>query len=153
VKTISTSNNYLEVLVNNEKVTLEQLNKLCDTKHDIFSRTRIPKRRLHVETLDVEVGDEGETKYVLDFGRNPTIHCKILHHFIKGKISLSPMETILAIPNELESLEIMVKLARKKHDEGTKTTNLTKVEGMHVVCKIGINQNHGNKTLCTSLLK
>jgi len=30
----STSNNYLEVLVNDEKATLEQLNKLCDTKHD-----------------------------------------------------------------------------------------------------------------------
>jgi hypothetical protein len=29
----------------------------------------------------------------------------ILTHFIKGKISLSPMETILTIPWKLESLE------------------------------------------------
>ncbi len=106
-----------------------------------------------METLDVEVADEGETKRVLDFGSNLTVHSKILRHFIKGKISLFPMETILTIPDELESLENLVKLARRKHDEGTKTVNLTKVEGMHVVCKISINQNHCNKTLCTSLLK
>ncbi len=126
---------------------------LCGTKHDIFSRTRIAKRRLHVETLDVEVANEGKTKCVLDFNRNPTIHSKILHHFIKGKISLSPMETILAILDELKHLESLVKLAKRKHDEGTKIVNFIKVEGMHVVHKININQNHRNKTLCTSLLR
>jgi hypothetical protein len=41
---------------------------------------------------------------------------KILSHFIKGKISLSPMETILMIPKELEHLESLVKLARRKKD-------------------------------------
>jgi len=106
-----------------------------------------------VETLNVEVANEGETKHVLDFSRNATIHSKVLHHFIKGKISLSLMETILTIHDELKYLESMVKLAKSKHDEGTKTINFTKVEGMHVVCKININQNHRNKTLCTSLLK
>jgi hypothetical protein len=30
--------------------------------------------------------------------RDTTIRSKILSHFIKGKISLSPMETILMIP-------------------------------------------------------
>jgi hypothetical protein len=106
-----------------------------------------------VETLDVEVANEGKTKCVLDFNRNPTIHSKILHHFIKGKISLSPMETILAILDELKHLESLVKLAKRKHDEGTKIVNFIKVEGMHVVHKININQNHRNKTLCTSLLR
>jgi len=38
------------------------------------------------------------------------VRSKILNHFIKGKISLSPMETILAILRELESLESLVKL-------------------------------------------
>ncbi len=51
---------------------------------------------------------------------------KILTHVIKGKISLSPMETILSIPNELKYLECLVKLARKKRDENVKTTNLMK---------------------------
>jgi len=126
---------------------------LCGTKHDIFSRTKIQKRRLHVETLDVEVTNEGETKHVLDFNKNTNVHSKILHHFIKGKIFLSPMETILAILDELKYLESLVKLAKEKHDEGTKTVNFTKVEGMHVVRKININQNQCNKTLCTSLLR
>jgi len=43
--------------------------------------------------------------------REATVKSKILSHFIKGKISLSPMGTILMIPGELEHLESLVKLA------------------------------------------
>jgi hypothetical protein len=39
---------------------------------------------------------------------------KILSHFIKGKIS---METIITTFNELEYLERLVKLVRKKRNE------------------------------------
>jgi hypothetical protein len=45
---------------------------------------------------------------------------KILTHFIKGKISLSLMEIILTIPKELESLNNLIKLAKKKWDESLK---------------------------------
>jgi hypothetical protein len=145
-KTTSTLNNYLEVLVNDEKTTLEYLNKLCGTKHDIFSGARIPKRRLLVEIPNVEIAKEGEVERI-DYANNSIVRSKILHHFIKGKISPSPMETILTIPSELESLESLVKLARKKCDEGLKIVNLTKVEGFHVIQRININNNHRNKTL------
>jgi hypothetical protein len=37
------------------------------------------------------------------------------------------METILAILRKLESLEILVMLARKKRDEGLKIVNFIKV--------------------------
>lgn len=57
------------------------------------------------------------------------------------------MESILAILGELESFENLVKLARKKHDEGLKTINLTKVESSLVVQKISINKSHYNKKL------
>jgi hypothetical protein len=57
------------------------------------------------------------------------------------------METILAIPDKLESMESMVKSTRRKHNEGTKIVNLTKVERTHVVHKININQNYHIKTL------
>jgi hypothetical protein len=57
------------------------------------------------------------------------------------------MESILAIPGELESLESLVKLARKKHDESLKTINLTKAESSHAVQKIRINKSNYNKTL------
>jgi hypothetical protein len=43
------------------------------------------------------------------------------------------METILTIPKELESLESLVKLTKKKKDEGLKVVNLTKVED-HLQC-------------------
>ncbi len=46
-------------------------------------------------------------------GAKATMKSKILSHFIKGKISLISMETILIIPGELEYLEGLVKLARR----------------------------------------
>jgi len=52
-------------------------------------------------------------------GRETTVKSKILPHFIKGKISFSPMETVLMIPGELEHLESLVKLARRKKDAET----------------------------------
>jgi hypothetical protein len=48
-----------------------------------------------------------------------SVRSKILSHFIKGKISLTPMETVLMIPGELEHLESLVKLARRKKDVET----------------------------------
>jgi hypothetical protein len=68
-------------------------------------------------------------------------------HFIKGKISLSPMETILVIPWKLKSLENLIKLAKKKHDEGLKSINLTKIERPTIVNRINVHKNHRNKTL------
>jgi hypothetical protein len=35
-KASSATNNYLEVLINDEETTLEQLNYLCGAKHDFF---------------------------------------------------------------------------------------------------------------------
>jgi len=116
--------NYLEVLVDDEEATLEWLNWLCDTKHDIFTRAKIPRRRLLMESPNVKTTKDREVEHV-DIGRNFTIRSKILTHFIKGKISLSPIETILTIPNKLESLESLVKLAWKKQDDGLKLINLT----------------------------
>ncbi len=44
--------------------------------------------------------------------RDTLVKSKILSHFIKGKISFSPMETILMIPRALEHLESLVRLAK-----------------------------------------
>jgi hypothetical protein len=74
------------------------------------------------------------------------VQSKILNHFIKGKIALSPMEIIFTILRELELLENLVKLVRNKHNEGLKIINLTKVEVNHVVRKFNIHKNH-RKTL------
>jgi hypothetical protein len=68
-------------------------------------------------------------------------------HFIKNKISLSPMETILSIPSELEYLESLMKLVRKKCDENIITTNVIRVEGMSIICRIYIKKSHYGKTL------
>jgi hypothetical protein len=51
----SGTNNYLEVLVNDETTTLEQLNHLCGTKHDVFFGVKIPRRKMLVEMKMLEV--------------------------------------------------------------------------------------------------
>jgi hypothetical protein len=72
-----------------------------------------------VEEMTMDVGTISAT-------REGSSQSKILTHFIKGKISLSLMETILSISNKVEYLESLVKLARKKRDESLKIINLMK---------------------------
>jgi hypothetical protein len=43
------------VLVDDEIAALEQLNKLCGTKHDIFSKAHMPRRKLPVEMQQPEM--------------------------------------------------------------------------------------------------
>jgi len=54
----------------------------------------------------------------LCLGREPKakVATKILSHFIKRKVSMTPMEIVLMIPRELEHLENLIKVARKKKD-------------------------------------
>ncbi len=108
--------NFVEVLLDDKQATLQQLNMLCGDKN-LFSHTRVPGRQMPIEVApasDVpspEIAEEGTGAI-----RDSTVRSKILSHFIKGKISLSPMETILMIPGELEHLESLVKLARRRKD-------------------------------------
>jgi len=103
--------NFVEVLLDDEQATLQQLNRLCEDKN-LFSHTRVPRRRMPIEVAPVgdvpslEIAGEGTGAI-----RESTVRSKILSHFIKGKISLSPMETILMILGELEHLESLMKLA------------------------------------------
>jgi hypothetical protein len=76
----------------------------------------IPRKCLFIEAIEDEAIDDKET-IVVELRKGSGVRSKIL---IKGKISLSPMETILTIPKELESLESLVKLTKKKKDEGLK---------------------------------
>ncbi len=71
---------------------------------------------MFIEAIEDEAIDDKET-IVVELRKGSGVRSKIL---IKGKISLSPMETILTIPKELESLESLVKLTKKKKDEGLK---------------------------------
>jgi len=52
------ANNYLEVLINDEEITLEQLNRLCNMKHDVFLGAMIPRRHLPTETTDGDTTED-----------------------------------------------------------------------------------------------
>ncbi len=66
----------------------------------------MPKKRLPMQASTFGVGVEKalgeEGKEVGNEGINGSIRSKILSYFIEGEISLTPMEAILIVPNELE---------------------------------------------------
>ncbi|CAK9877071.1 unnamed protein product [Sphagnum jensenii] len=79
--------------------------------------------------------------------RETTVKSKILSHFIKGKISLSPMETLLMILGELEHLESLVKLARRKKDAETMADHVSVVSSVPAIRRIYVNKTNRSKTL------
>ncbi len=112
-KSYSGAANFLEVLLNDEAATLQQLNELCGNEN-VFSYTRIPRQRLPVELPPTGVAPQTEVaEDNIGMNRESCIRSKILSHFIKGKISLTPMETVMMIPGKLEQLENLVKVARR----------------------------------------
>jgi predicted aspartyl protease len=141
------SANFLEVMLDAEEATLQQLNELCGSEN-MFSYTRVPRRRVPVEvtpttseqTHDATIGNSG-------IDRGESVRSKILSHFIKGKISLTPMETMMMIPGELEHLESLVKVARKKKDVETANTQVSMVSAIPTLRRLSVNKAHRSKTL------
>jgi hypothetical protein len=78
----------------------------------------MPKRTIpiHASTFGGGLKDllKDESKEARRTKVDGNIKSKILSHFVKGKISLTPMETILIILRELEYLKVFVKLAIKR---------------------------------------
>jgi hypothetical protein len=137
----------VEVLLDDEEATLQQLNRLCGNEK-VFSYTRVPRRRIPVEVAPVgnvpspEVAEEGTR-----VNRETTVKSKILSHFIKGKIAVSPMETVLMIPGELEHLENLVKLARRRKDANMVNDQVSVVSLVLAIRRICVNKTNRSKTL------
>jgi len=89
----------------------------------------------------LEIAGEG-----IGVSRETTVKSKILSHFIKRKISISPMETILMIPGELEYLESLVKLARRKKDAESMTDQVSVVSPVPAIRQICVNKTNRSKT-------
>ncbi len=89
-----------------------------------------------------EVEEEG-----VRVNQETMVKSKILSHFIKGKIALSPMETVLMIPGELEHLENLVKLARKKKDAELVSDQVSVVSPVPAIRRICVNKTNKSKAL------
>jgi hypothetical protein len=143
--------NFLEKLIDDEAATLQQLNRLCGSEK-LFSHTRVPRRRVPMEVV---AGDTDQIPQTMgdgpDTDRDATVRSKILTHFMKGKISLSPMETILMIPGELEHLESLVKLARRRKDSEVNENRVSMVSAVPTLRKICINKTHRSKNLLVEI--
>ncbi len=143
--------NFLEVLLNDEVATLQQLDELCGNEN-VFSYTRIPRRRLSVELPPTGVAPQTEVaEDSTGMNREGSIRSKILSHFIKGKISLTPMETVMMIPGELEQLENLVKVARRKKDSEIESTQVSMVSAAPTLRRICVNKTHRSKTMHLSV--
>jgi hypothetical protein len=146
-KSHSRTVNFVEVLLDDEEATLQQLNRLCGNEK-AFSYTRVPRRQIPVEVAPTgnvpspEIAEEG-----MRVSRKTIVKSKILSHFIKGKISLSPMETILMIPGELEHLESLVKLACRKEDAEAVDDQVSVVSPVPAIRRICVNKTSRSKTL------
>jgi predicted aspartyl protease len=90
----------------------------------------------------LEVVEEGT-----GLNQESSVRSKILSHFIKRKISITPMETILMISRELEHLESLVKVARKKKDAEAANNQVSMVSTTPTLRRICINKTHRSKTL------
>ncbi len=83
--------------------------------------------------------------------REESVKSKILSHFVKGKVSLTPMETVMMIPRELEHLENLVKVARRKKDTEDANTQVSMVSAVPALRRLCINKTHRSKTLHLSV--
>jgi hypothetical protein len=139
--------NFLEVLLDDGAAIEQQRNELCGNKN-LFSYTRVPRRKTPIDVTPGGVAPilEAEREGV-GANRDASVRSKILSHFIKGKIPLFPMETILMIPGELEHLESLVKLARRKRDSETTENQVSVVSAFPSLRKICVNKTHRSKTL------
>jgi hypothetical protein len=103
---------------------------------------------MHVEVApggiipSLEVAREG-----IGMNQETSIKFKILSHFIKGKISFSPMETILMILGELKHLKSLVRLTRQKKDAEATDNQVSIVSTAPTLRRIYINKTHRSKTL------
>jgi hypothetical protein len=93
--------NFLEVLLDDEETTMQQLNKLCGNEN-VFSYTQVPRRWMPIEMVPCGIMHTPKfTGKGIGMNKETSVRSKIFSHFIKGKISFSYMETILMILREL----------------------------------------------------
>jgi hypothetical protein len=137
----------LEVMLDDEAATEQQLNMLCGNEN-AFSYIRVSRRRTLVDVTSGGIAPVPEVERErTSMSKDVYVKSKILSHFIKGKISLSPMETVLMIPGELEHLESLVKLARRKRDSETTENQVSVVFATPSLRKICVSKTHRSKTL------
>ncbi len=90
-KSHSRATNFLEVLLNDEDGTMQQLNKLWGNENILFY-IWVLKKRMHVEiALGGVVPTPEAVGKEIRVNWETLVRSKILSHFIKGKISLSLM--------------------------------------------------------------
>jgi hypothetical protein len=138
--------NYSKVLINDGKATLAALNRLCGVKNNIFSRTRVPRKINSVVMHEVDRDDKGpheeDTTTPKRLGNEiSTTKSKILTHFLKGKTTFMPLETIMTIHGELEYIEGLMKLARRhKNEEVQQVTHVVTILVVPIIKQVCVNK-------------
>jgi predicted aspartyl protease len=80
-------------------------------------------------------------------GSETVMKYEIFSHFIKGKIFLTPMATIFIIQGELEYLERLVKLARRRKDAEGQRNQVVAIHSTPTIKRVSVNKIHRSKML------
>jgi hypothetical protein len=149
-KGLLATTNFLEGFLDDEEATMVELNHVCREDQHIFSRVRIPKRKLPIAANPTEEQEEViaiNKQKVANMGSEASVKFKIFFHSIKGNITLTPMETILIILGELEYLEGLVKLTRRRKDVEGQRNQIIAIHSTPTIRKVSVNKTHYSKTL------
>jgi hypothetical protein len=129
---------------------MEQLNKVCGTKHDIFFGAKILKRRLLVamQSLEVNVVKDIITKTRPLKVMTGVQQCQISSHIsLNTRLFYLLWRPFCLCFDKVKYIESLMKLTQKKQDGGVKLVNVFKAKGTLTMHKICINENHCCKTL------
>jgi len=80
-------------------------------------------------------------------GFEAIVKSKILSYFIKRKISLTPMETIIIILGKMEYLERLVKLARRRKYAERHKNQVAAIHSTPAIRRVSVNKTHCSKAL------
>jgi len=144
-KGLFATTSFLKVLVDDEKKTLSKLKHICGEDQHVFLKVKIPKASNPI--LEQEEGIVEEEHKEVNMGVEFVIKSKIPSHFIKGKISLTLMKTILIISREFEYLEGLIKLTKRRKDVEGQKNQIAVVHVIPAIKRMSINKAHCSKTL------
>ncbi len=147
--------NFLEILLDYEEATLQQLNIFCGGEN-VLSYILVPKRKVPMEVtlntmtqnLETNNGGVGLGKSRdVKMNREMYVKFKILSHFNKGKLSLFLNGNDFMTPIMFEHLESLVKLAIRRKDVESKDNYIYLVSTPTITQKNCINKTHRSKAL------
>ncbi len=101
-----------------------------------------------MQVLEINVVDDQAIKSMpMETMKEGSSRSKKIHTFHQRQDCIISYWKIISIPKELEYLEILVKVTRRKWNENLKSSNIIRIKGTPTIRMISSNKSHHSKTL------